>query len=147
MTRATRTCIAAVMTFGTIVALSVCASKPVEGETSQTARTTQAAPRPEEALLEDLVLANRMLARELAILDIQGHATVRSRMNPNHYYIARFLSPGGVSTSDIIENDLDSKPVAGPRNDQAREIYLHGEIYRARPDVMAIVHAHTTSRA
>ncbi|MGH2399822.1 MAG: class II aldolase/adducin family protein, partial [bacterium] len=56
---------------------------------------------------------------------------------------ARFLSPGGVSTSDFIENDLDSNPVEGPRTDQAREIYLHGEIYKARPDVMAVVHAHT----
>jgi HCOMODA/2-hydroxy-3-carboxy-muconic semialdehyde decarboxylase len=98
---------------------------------------------PEQPLLEDLAVANRILARELDILDIQGHVTARSRQNPNHYYIARFVSPGGASVSDFIENDLDSKPVHGPRTDQAREIYLHGEIYKARPDVMAVVHAHT----
>ena len=150
MTRATRRCGFALMALGTVF-LWGCASKPPAADTQQTAsldsardtQTQEAAVHPEQALLEDLVLANRMLARELGILDIQGHATVRSRINPNHYYIARFLSPGGLAVSDIIENDLDSKPVAGPRNDQAREIYLHGEIYKARPDVMATVHAHT----
>ena len=150
MTRSTLRCGFALMALGTVF-LWGCDSTPPAAETKQTGQTQQTtAPldsardkHPEQALLEDLVLANRMLARELDILDIQGHATVRSRINPNHYYIARFLSPGGVTTSDIIENDLDSKPVAGPRNDQAREIYLHGEIYKARPDVMAIVHAHT----
>jgi HCOMODA/2-hydroxy-3-carboxy-muconic semialdehyde decarboxylase len=117
------------------------ASNPPAAATQQQAQ--QGAAHPEQALLEDLVVANRVLARELDILDIQGHVTARSRVNPNHYYIARFVSPGGASISDFIENDLDSKPVHGPRNDQAREIYLHGEIYKARPDVMAVVHAHT----
>jgi ribulose-5-phosphate 4-epimerase/fuculose-1-phosphate aldolase len=83
------------------------------------------------------------MARQLAILDVQGHVTARSLTNPNHYYIARFIGPGDVVTSDFIENDLDSMPVDGPRNDQAREIYLHGEMFKARPDIMAIVHAHT----
>ena len=107
------------------------------------AAASAAAPHPEQALLEDLTVANRILARQLGILDIQGHVTARSRVNPSHYYIARFVSPGGASVSDFIENDLDSNPVHGPRTDQAREIYLHGEIYKARPDVMAVVHAHT----
>lgn len=137
MTRATLTCRFALIALGTVF-LSGCASEPPAAETQQAM-----AAHPEQALLEELVLANRILARELDILDIQGHATARSRMNPNHYYIARFLSPGGVTTSDFIENDLDSSPVHGPRKDQAREIYLHGEIYKARPDVMAVVHSHT----
>src|SRR5262245_51838097 len=121
-----------------------CASQPPATETQTAAAdTTRPASHPEQALLEDLALANRMLAREAGILDAQGHVTARSLVNPNHYYIARYLSPGGVTASDFIENDLDSMPVHGPRNDQAREIYLHGEIFKARPDVMAVVHAHT----
>ncbi|MBI2150301.1 MAG: class II aldolase/adducin family protein, partial [Acidobacteria bacterium] len=104
----------------------------------------QTSPHPEQALIEDLVLANRMLAsRELAVLDAFGHVSVRSRINPNRYFISRYVSPGMASTSDIIENDLDSKPVAGPRPDEYQEIYIHGEIYKVRPDVMAIVHAHS----
>ena len=121
-----------------------CASPPPATETQAAAAdTTQPASNPEQPLLEDLALANRILAREAGILDAQGHVTARSLVNPNHYYIARYLSPGGVTASDFIENDLDSRPVHGPRNDQAREIYLHGEIFKARPDVMAVVHAHT----
>ncbi len=143
MTRATLMCGSALMALGAMV-LWGCASEPPAAATQQTpAQQTAAAVRPEQALLDDLAVANRILARELAILDVQGHVTARSRTNPNHYYIARFIAPGAVVTSDFIENDLDSNPVDGPRNDQAREIYLHGEIFKARPDVMAVVHAHT----
>jgi ribulose-5-phosphate 4-epimerase/fuculose-1-phosphate aldolase len=114
----------------------------VENNAPSAAQAEQ--PRREQALLDDLAVANRILTKELAILDIQAHVTARSLDNPNHYYIARFIAPGAVVTSDFIENDLDSRPVDGPRNDQAREVYLHGEIFKARPDVMAVVHAHTT---
>src|SRR2546427_10357657 len=107
---------------------------------------TPASSRPEQALIDDLVLANRMVAsEELGFVDAYGHVSVRSRSNPNHFYISRYVSPGIVTANDIIENDLDSKPVAGDpeRSDQYQERFLHGEIYRARPDVMAIVHSHT----
>ncbi len=100
--------------------------------------------RPEQALIDDLVLANRMVAsQELGFVDVYGHVSVRSRVNPNHFFISRYVSPGIVTAADIIENDLDSKPVAGERNDQYQERFLHGEIYKARPDVMAITHSHT----
>src|SRR5262249_45111434 len=99
---------------------------------------------PEEVLINDLVLANRMLAsKELGILDAYGHVSVRNPRNPNHYFISRYVSAGVVKATDIIENDLDSKPVAGPPSDEYQEVYMHGEIYKARPDVMAVLHAHT----
>jgi HCOMODA/2-hydroxy-3-carboxy-muconic semialdehyde decarboxylase len=129
-----------------VVLLGGCATEGPAATTGAAAAEAPAGgttPRREQALLEDLALANRILTRQLDILDIQGHMTARSRTNPGHYYIARFVSPGAATVSDFIENDLDSRPVDGPRTDQAREIYLHGEIYKARPDVMAIVHAHT----
>src|SRR2546425_5474343 len=111
--------------------------------------TTTAAQRspntpPEKALIDDLVLANRMLASpQLGFLDAFGHVSVRSRTNPNRFYISRYVAPGIVTAADIIQNDLESKPVNGQRNDQYQERFLHGEIYKARPDVMAIVHSHT----
>jgi ribulose-5-phosphate 4-epimerase/fuculose-1-phosphate aldolase len=105
---------------------------------------TSAAARPEQALLDDLVLANRMLASdELGFVDAYGHVSVRSRLNPNHYFISRYVSPGLVTADDIIENDLDSQAVGAERADQYGERFLHGELYKARPDVMAIVHSHT----
>src|SRR5215510_14409189 len=110
--------------------------------TTTTAQTPSASA--EKSLIDDLVLANRMLASpELGVLDAFGHVSVRSRTNPNRFYISRYVAPGIVTAADIIENDLDSKPVAGERNDQYQERFLHSEIYKARPDVMAIVHSHT----
>ncbi len=95
-------------------------------------------------VIADLVLANRMLAsQELGVLDAEGHVSVRNPANPNHYFITRYVSAGSATAADIIENDLDNKPVAGERNDQYQERFMHGEVYKARPDVMAIVHAHT----
>lgn len=96
------------------------------------------------AIIDELVYANRILShKELGILGALGHVSVRNPRNPNHYFISRNVSAAFVTADDIIENDLDSKPIAGPRSDQYKEIYMHGEIYKARPDVMAIVHAHT----
>ena len=106
--------------------------------------STTAQTPPERALIDDLVLANRVLAsRDIGVLDGFGHVSVRSLTNPNRFYISRYVSPGIVTAADIIQNDLDSKPVAGERNDQYQERFLHGEIYKTRPDVMAVVHSHT----
>jgi ribulose-5-phosphate 4-epimerase/fuculose-1-phosphate aldolase len=99
---------------------------------------------PEQVAVEDLVAANRMLASsELDVLDAFGHVSVRNPRDPNRFFISRYVSAGVVKPSDIIENDLDSQPVDGPRSDQYQEVYMHGEIYKARPDVMAVLHAHT----
>src|SRR5438552_13860127 len=98
---------------------------------------TAAPSRAEQGLIDDLVLANRMLAsQELGFLDAYGHVSVRSRNNPNHFFISRYVSPGLVTADDIIEDDLDSKPVGGDpaRSDQYQERFLHGEVYKARPD-------------
>lgn len=109
------------------------------------AQTAQAqSTASEDQVIEDLVLVNRILAsRELEILDTRGHVSVRNPRNPNRYFISRYIAPGVVTRGDIYEADLDSRPVAGDRPDLYNERFIHGEIYRARPDVHAIVHAHT----
>jgi ribulose-5-phosphate 4-epimerase/fuculose-1-phosphate aldolase len=127
--------------------LAGCSSQaPADGTApgeGQAAAPQQAAPLAEQALLEDLVVANRILTREVGILDVQAHVSARSRTNPNHWYMARFVAPGGASLSDMVKYDLESTPVDGPRNDNARETFLHGQAFKARPDVMAVLHAHT----
>ena len=124
-----------------------CSSQPPADSTgtgeAQAAAPEPAASLPEQALLEDLVVANRILTREVGILDIQAHVSARSKTNPSHWYMARFVAPGGASLSDMVEYDVESTPVQGPRNDNARETFLHGQVFKARPDVMAVVHAHT----
>jgi len=106
----------------------------------------QRPPQSDQALIEELVVANRLLASpELGVLTPDGlaHVSARSRTNPNHFFIAHDVSPGMVIMADIIEDDLDSKPVKAGNVPQYSERFIHGEIYRARPEVMAILHAHT----
>ena len=126
----------AVLTWG-------CASQAPAGATPA-AGVPQPAAHPEQALIDDLVLAYRMFAKELKVLDTAAHVSVRSQRDPSHFYMSRYLAPGAATASDIIEHDRDSRVVAGrPADQAARETHLHGQIYQARPDVMAIVHAHT----
>jgi HCOMODA/2-hydroxy-3-carboxy-muconic semialdehyde decarboxylase len=92
----------------------------------------------------DLILANKMLAtKELGVLDTLGHLSVRNPDNPNHFFITRDVSAGLATVKDVIEDDLDCNPITGPRKDQDPEVYVHCSIYKARPDVMSVVHAHT----
>jgi HCOMODA/2-hydroxy-3-carboxy-muconic semialdehyde decarboxylase len=95
-------------------------------------------------LLADLALADRILARE-GIVDGLGHASVRDPNDHARYYLSRSMAPALVTAGDVIAYDLESKPLAGDSRAGYIERFIHGEIYRARPDVMAVVHAHTPS--
>jgi ribulose-5-phosphate 4-epimerase/fuculose-1-phosphate aldolase len=92
-------------------------------------------------LIEDLVAANRILADQ-GVLDGWGHVSVRHPRDPNRYLLSRSRAPELVSTDDILEFDLDSNPVDAKGRSLYTERFIHGEIYKARPDVMAIVHTH-----
>jgi ribulose-5-phosphate 4-epimerase/fuculose-1-phosphate aldolase len=95
------------------------------------------------AAIDDLVIANHILSHEIGVLDAYGHVSVRDPRNPNHYYLSRAIAAGMVTAADIIEYDLDSKPVGRERSDGYLERFIHGEVYKARPDVMAVIHAHS----
>ena len=96
------------------------------------------------ALLEDLVAASRILAKQ-GVVDAFGHVSVRHNLDPNRYLVARSLAPALVTADDIVEYDLDSNPVNLNGRGQFSERFIHGEIYKARPDVMAVVHNHSPS--
>lgn len=96
------------------------------------------APSP---LVQELVLANHILANE-GVLDAYGHVSVRDPSHPEHFWLARHMAAGTVTAGDIIEYDLDSKPVSGDGSAGYTERFIHSEIYRARPDVKAIIHCH-----
>jgi ribulose-5-phosphate 4-epimerase/fuculose-1-phosphate aldolase len=115
---------------------------------SRSTEAPPADPNSDQALIDELVIANRLMASDdIGALTPDGlaHVSVRSRTNPDHYFIAHDVSPGMVTAADIIENDLDSVPVKEEERafPQYSERYIHGEIYKARPDIMAILHAHT----
>jgi HCOMODA/2-hydroxy-3-carboxy-muconic semialdehyde decarboxylase len=101
-------------------------------------------PAADPLLLEDLVAANRILAA-LEIVDGYGHVSVRHDKDPNRYFIARSVAPELVTAADILELDLDSKPVDGRSQKMYLERFIHGEIYKARPDAKAVVHHHAAS--
>ena len=107
-------------------------------------------PRPASAgpvgpaLIADLVDANHILSDQ-GVVDGFGHVSTRHDKNPNRFLLARSMAPALVTASDIMEFDLDSVPV----DPQGRHVYLerfiHGEIYKLRPDVQAIVHSHSAA--
>lgn len=92
-------------------------------------------------VVQDLVDAYHILFRE-GIIDAFGHVTARDPTNPSHYLMARSVQPPFVAAADIVELDADSNAVAKDAPKTPIERYIHGEIYRARPDVMAVVHSH-----
>lgn len=93
---------------------------------------------------DDLVLANRILAQH-GVLDGFGHVSMRNPDNPAHYFLSRSLAPELVTQDDIIEFNLDSEPVNGDTRRLYLERFIHGEIYKRRPDVQAVVHSHSPS--
>ena len=103
-----------------------------------------AAPRPAtpvRALVSEVALANRILTNE-GVLDAYGHVSVRSDRDAAHFFLSRNMPPSLVTAADVIEYDLDSKPVLATAGNGYTERFIHGEIYRARPDVQAVVHTH-----
>lgn len=96
-------------------------------------------------LLEDLVAANRILA-EHGVIDAYGHVSMRSPDDPKRFFLARNIAPETVHAEDVLEYGLDGEPVDRARTrDSVTERYIHSEVYRARPDVMAVVHNHSPS--
>jgi len=111
---------------------------------SAASRRSDSASRLDPDLVDDLVAANRTLAR-LNVLDAFGHVSVRDPRDPNRYLMSRSIAPESVTAADILLLDLDSQTV-DPKDDGKllyRERFIHGEIYKARPDVNAVVHSHS----
>jgi len=94
--------------------------------------------------MEDLVVANRILALH-GVLDAYGHVSVRSDVHRGCFVMSRSRAPALVSQADLILYDMDSEAAAGDSRKGFVERYIHGQIYRARPDVQAVVHSHSPS--
>jgi HCOMODA/2-hydroxy-3-carboxy-muconic semialdehyde decarboxylase len=88
-----------------------------------------------------VALANRMLANE-GVLDAFGHVSLRHPDDPGRYLLSRSRSPGLIEADDVLEFTLDSAPVKPPTVALYAERVIHGCIYQARPDVMAVCHHH-----
>lgn len=91
-----------------------------------------------------VAVANRILAHE-GVLDAFGHVSVRHPDDPNRYLLSRSRAPELIEPDDILEFDLDSKPTAETNLGLYGERVIHGEIFKARPDVMAVCHHHAAA--
>ncbi len=95
-----------------------------------------------ERAVRDLVVANLILAHN-RVLDAYRHVSIRHSADPTRHFLAHSLSPGIVTENDIVEFTHDGLPV----NDEKRPLYLerfiHGGVYMARPDINAVLHAHS----
>jgi len=94
------------------------------------------------ALLEDIVVGSRILA-EFGVVDAFGHVSARDPSNPAHFLMSRSLAPALVTADDIMEFDLDGNAVDARGRAVFLERFIHAEIYKARPDVMSVVHTHS----
>ena len=95
-------------------------------------------------LIEDVVTANRVLAH-YGVLDGFGHVSARHPERPDRFLLSRSLAPELVTAADVMTFDLDGNAVDGDARKPYLERFIHGEIYRVRADVHAVVHSHSPS--
>lgn len=94
------------------------------------------------SLFDDLVTANHILFDQ-GVLDAFGHVSTRHDQRSDRFLLARNMAPGRVQAQDIIEYDLNGTPLDADGRAVYLERFIHAEIYKARPDVMAVVHSHS----
>ena len=103
------------------------------------------APAPADAeLVRKLVLANHILYDQ-GVVDGFGHVSVRHDRSPGHFLLARNMAPALVTAADIVTFDLDGNALDAAGRRVYLERFIHGELYRARPDVVSVVHSHSPS--
>jgi ribulose-5-phosphate 4-epimerase/fuculose-1-phosphate aldolase len=110
---------------------------------TQSAGTHSVSAEPaDRGLVDDLVAANRILYDQ-GVVDGFGHVSVRHDKDPNRYLLSRSMAPALVTADDILEYDLDSNPVDPAGRTSYLERFIHGEIYKVRGDIIAVVHSHS----
>src|SRR5262245_14575824 len=97
-----------------------------------------------EAQIEDLVAANRILSDQ-GVVDGFGHVSARHGEDATRFLLARSMAPGLVTADDILEFDLGGNAFDPRGRALYVERFIHSEIYKARPEVKAIVHSHSPS--
>ena len=98
----------------------------------------------DRGVVEDLAAASRILADQ-GVFDAAGHVSMRHPHHAERFLMSRSLAPALVTADDIMEFTLDCEPCETRGRTGFIERFLHGGIYRARADVMAVAHAHSPS--
>jgi ribulose-5-phosphate 4-epimerase/fuculose-1-phosphate aldolase len=98
----------------------------------------------EPELIDDLVAANRILSDQ-GVVDGFGHVSARHPGDPTRFLLARSMAPGLVTVDDIMEFDLDGAALDPQGRALYAERFIHSEIYKAHPEIKAVVHSHSPS--
>jgi ribulose-5-phosphate 4-epimerase/fuculose-1-phosphate aldolase len=128
--------------FRIVAIIALCAAVVLPASTRPPQAPGSRAGVPDPKLVEDLVYANRILYDQ-GVLDGLGHVSARNDKDPNRFLMARSMAPGLVTAGDILEFDRDGEPIDARGRAVYVERFIHAAIYRARPDVKAIVHSHS----
>jgi ribulose-5-phosphate 4-epimerase/fuculose-1-phosphate aldolase len=96
------------------------------------------------ALARKLAIANRILYAQ-GVVDGFGHVSVRHDTDPSAFLLSCNRAPALVKQSDIVCYDFDGNTVSDTTHRPYLERFIHAEIFRARPEVMAVVHSHSAS--
>ncbi|WP_168879674.1 class II aldolase/adducin family protein [Rhizobium sp. P28RR-XV] len=121
-----------------------CTSGAEAGSASQVDDRGDPTERPDIELVRELAIANRILFQQ-GVLDAFGHVSVRHDKRPDRFLLARNMAPALVTEGDIVEFDLAGNPVDAAGRPVYLERFIHSEVYKARPDVIAVVHSHSPS--
>lgn len=95
-----------------------------------------------KGLIDDLVSANHILFKE-GVVDGFGHVSVRDERDPERFLLSRSIAPATVTARDVMEFGMDGEPMNARGRRPYLERFIHSEIYRLRPDVVAVVHSHS----
>jgi ribulose-5-phosphate 4-epimerase/fuculose-1-phosphate aldolase len=98
---------------------------------------------PNESL-EELVTANRILARE-GVVDSFGHVSIRHPGLPDRFVMSRARAPECIEVDDLMEFTLEGQPIDGAGRKAYAERFIHGAVYEARIEISAVVHNHSPS--
>jgi ribulose-5-phosphate 4-epimerase/fuculose-1-phosphate aldolase len=96
------------------------------------------------AQIEDIVSANRILSDQ-GVVDGFGHVSARHEEDAKRFLLARSMAPGLVTPDDILEFDLNGDALDPRGRTLYVERFIHSEIYKADPEIKAIVHSHSPS--
>jgi HCOMODA/2-hydroxy-3-carboxy-muconic semialdehyde decarboxylase len=124
------------------VLAALCAAMVLPAFTRVPQAAAPVANSPDPKLVEDLVYANRILYDQ-GVVDAFGHVSAREDQQPNRFLLARSVAPALVTKADILEFDKNGEPIDARGSAVYLERFIHAAIYRARPDVKAIVHSHS----
>jgi len=96
-----------------------------------------------DEVLCDLAAASRILYTQ-GVVDGYGHVSMRHPHSPGHFFMSRAVAPATVVPDDLLEFTLDSVAVNANGRQAFFERFIHGEVYKARPDVNSVIHTHSS---